>query len=545
LNAIPAPRRRPHLAVLARRLLGLLRHGGPASVSRRFVLAHGRSRVERAPLSSLFAEYLANERALGCGPSTGGGRRSVSVGVARLPPLEYASHDTDAVAAALSGDAEVLILVREREEPLPAAAEICGREFGQDVRLAALLADEQCGDGGAAYPLLRPGWSDDLFRHAFDPGSAVVIRAEAARQAGGPRREAGPAALFDLLLRLHTNPGAVRHIQRILVRRGGPGIPESQAVRETIDRAHREVLVAWIERSGDVAQVTPGLAAGTRRIRRPLRPGLRVAAIVPTRDGGRLLSRCVASLVALPEPRPAVVLVDNGSRSQETLSLLASYEKEGRAQVLRRPGPFNFSALMNAAAREVTADLLVFLNDDTEARSPEAVSALCEEAVRPDVAAVGGLLLYPDGRIQHAGLVTGMGIVAGHLYKGMEREGPSWFVSPLVAREVSAVDGACFMVRRDLFLRLGGFDEVALPISFSDVDFCLRARQEGFRIVYTPFSEFLHEETATRDPELDPREIRLMERRWGHVLAKDPFYHSGLTLCSETARPDPWRRAAV
>jgi len=545
LNAIPAPRRRPHLAVLARRLLGLLRHGGPAAVSRRFVLAHGRSRVERAPLSSLFAEYLTHERALGCGPSTGGGRRSVSVGVARLPPLEYASHDTDAVAAALSGDAEVLILVREREEPLPAAAEICGREFGQDVRLAALLADEQCGDGGAAYPLLRPGWSDDLFRHAFDPGSAVVIRAEAARQAGGPRREAGPAALFDLLLRLHTNPGAVRHIQRILVRRGGPGIPESQAVRETIDRAHREVLVAWIERSGDVAQVTPGLAAGTRRIRRPLRPGLRVAAIVPTRDGGRLLSRCVASLVALPEPRPAVVLVDNGSRSQETLSLLASYEKEGRAQVLRRPGPFNFSALMNAAAREVTADLLVFLNDDTEARSPEAVSALCEEAVRPDVAAVGGLLLYPDGRIQHAGLVTGMGIVAGHLYKGMEREGPSWFVSPLVAREVSAVDGACFMVRRDLFLRLGGFDEVALPISFSDVDFCLRARQEGFRIVYTPFSEFLHEETATRDPELDPREIRLMERRWGHVLAKDPFYHSGLTLCSETARPDPWRRAAV
>ena len=127
----------------------------------------------------------------------------------------------------------------------------------------------------------------------------------------------------------------------------------------------------------------------------------------------------------------------------------------------------------------------------------------------------------------------------------MEREGPSWFVSPLVAREVTAVDGACFMVRRDLFLRLGGFDAVGLPVSFSDVDFCLRARQEGFRIVYTPFAEFLHVETATRDPELDPREIRLMERRWGHVLAMDPHYHPGLTLCSETARPDPWRWAAV
>jgi len=509
------------------------------------VLAHGRSRVERAPLSSLFTEYLARESALGSGRSAGDGCRRVSVGVARLPPLESAARDAEAIAAALAGDEDVLILLREGDAPLPAAAEICARAFGEDVRLAALLGDEQCCGGGTAYPLLRPGWSDDLFRHAFDPGSAVVVRAEAARRAGGPRGEAGPAALFDLLLRLHADPGAVRQIPRILVRRGGPSVPESQALRETIERSHREVLAAWIGRSGDVAQVTRGLAAGTRRIRRPLRPGLRVAAIVPTRDGGTFLSRCVASLVTLPEPRPDVVLVDNGSRDEETLTLLASFEREGRAQVLRRPGPFNFSALMNAAAREVDADLLLFLNDDTEARSPEAVSALCEEAVRPDVAAAGGLLLYPDGRIQHAGLVTGMGIVAGHLYKGMEREGPSWFVSPLVAREVGAVDGACFMVRRDLFLRLGGFDEAGLPVSFSDVDFCLRARQEGFRIMYTPFAEFLHVETATRDPEMDPREIRLMERRWGHVLARDPYYHSGLTLCSETARPDPWRRAGV
>jgi len=508
------------------------------------VLAHGRSRVERASLSSLFAEYLARERALGSGLSAGGGR-SVSVGVARLPPVEFAARDSDAVAAALGGDEEVLILVREGDEPLPAAAEICGRAFAEDARLAVLLGDEQYCGGGTAYPLLKPGWSDDLFRHAFDPGSAVVLRAEAARRAGGPRGEAGPAALFDLLLRLHVVPGAVRHIPRILVRRGGPSVPESLALREAIERSHRAALAAWIGCSGETVQVTPGIAAGTRRIRRPLRPGLRVAAIIPTRDGGRLLSRCVASLVALPEPRPEVVLLDNGSRGEETLTLLAGFERERRARILRRPGPFNFSALMNSAAREVDTDLLLFLNDDTEARSPEAVSALCEEAVRPDVAAVGGLLLYPDGRIQHAGLVTGMGIVAGHLYKAMEPEGPSWFVSPLVAREVGAVDGACFMVRRDLFLHLGGFDEVGLPISFSDVDFCLRARQKGFRIMYTPFAEFLHEETATRDPELDPREIRLMERRWGQILAKDPYYHPGLTLCSETARPDPWRRAGV
>jgi O-antigen biosynthesis protein len=250
-----------------------------------------------------------------------------------------------------------------------------------------------------------------------------VVRAEAARRAGGPRGEAGPAALVDFLLRLHADPGAVRKIPRILVRRGGPSVSESQGLREMIECSGQEVLAAWIGRSGGVTQVTRGLAAATRRIWRPLRPGLRVAAIVPTRDEGTLLSRCAASLVTLPEHRPNVVLVDNGRRDEETLTLLASFERERRAQVLRRPGPFNFSALANSAAREVDADLLLFVNDDSEARSPEAVSALCEEAARLDGAVAGGLLLYPDGRTQHSGLGTGMGIVAGHLYKGWNARG--------------------------------------------------------------------------------------------------------------------------
>jgi GT2 family glycosyltransferase len=237
-----------------------------------------------------------------------------------------------------------------------------------------------------------------------------------------------------------------------------------------------------------------------------------------------------------------ILLADNGSRDSATLAFLASLEREGAARVLPFPGGFNFSSMMNEASRAARGEFLLFLNDDTEVLETGSIAAMAEEADRSDAGAVGALLLYPNGKIQHAGLVVGMGVVAGHLWKGMSAGGAPFFVSPLLSREVSAVDGACFLVRKTTFFDLGGFDAERLAVSFGDVDFCLRAREKGLRILYTPHAVFLHHETQSRRSDLDEREVVWMERRWGKRLAKDPFYHPDLSLLDEIPRPRRRRR---
>jgi GT2 family glycosyltransferase len=263
-----------------------------------------------------------------------------------------------------------------------------------------------------------------------------------------------------------------------------------------------------------------------------------VSIIIPTKDG-RVLERCIDSLLSFTTyPNFEITVVDNGSQQTSTLDYLR--EHEGQLTVIRDERPFNYSALNNAAVARVSGSVICLLNDDTEVISGDWLEEMVSQLLQPGVGAVGAKLYYPDGRIQHAGVILGIGGVAGHSHRLTDRLSPGYFGRLFVAQNVSAVTGACMVVRREAWAEMGGLDEEHLAVAFNDVDFAIRLGQAGWRIVWTPYAEMYHHESISRGPETVgdrvhdfPREVRYVESRWAAVLRNDPAYNPNLTLVTE------------
>src|SRR6185436_11798894 len=247
---------------------------------------------------------------------------------------------------------------------------------------------------------------------------------------------------------------------------------------------------------------------------------------IPTRDGLAMLERCLRAVEATDHPSFEIVIVDNGSVEAATLAFL----DKTHHRVIRAPGAFNFASLNNRAVAETQGELLLFLNDDTEPLGTGWLRALEEQAQRPEVGAVGAKLSYPDGTIQHAGIAVGIGGVAGHPYR-FQRDAPAGI------RNLSAVTGACLMMRREVFARLGGFDE-RLPVNSNDVDLCLRLRAAGYLVIYTPYAVLHHYESQSRGRRAIPDDAWLMTRRWPEVIGADPYYNPNGDLAEETGDMD-------
>ncbi len=198
--------------------------------------------------------------------------------------------------------------------------------------------------------------------------------------------------------------------------------------------------------------------------------------------------------------------------------------------------PFNFSRINNYAVAHSSGEYVLLLNNDTEVITPDWLEAMVEQAQRPSIGAVGAKLLYDDGTVQHAGVMIGIGGVAGHSHKYAQRDEPGYFATLQTTNNFSAITAACLMVRRAVFEEVGGFDE-SLAIAFNDVDFCLRVRDAGYRNVYLPHVELYHHESKSRGHENTPekmdrflREQRVMQERWRTGDGPDPYYNPNLTL---------------
>jgi O-antigen biosynthesis protein len=210
--------------------------------------------------------------------------------------------------------------------------------------------------------------------------------------------------------------------------------------------------------------------------------------------------------------------------------------------VIRDERPFNWSALNNSAVRQARGGQLLFMNNDMEIIRSDWMEALLEHSQRREVGAVGARLLYPDDTIQHAGVVLGIGSVAGHAFKRLPVDDPGYFSLPQVVRDVSAVTGACLMTRGEVFEEMGGFDE-RLPVAFNDVDYCIRLRQAGYLVVYTPGATLYHHESVSRGEGHPPEDEALVKARWAGVLEHDPYYNPNLSLEREDyALREPARR---
>lgn len=444
-----------------------------------------------------------------------------------VDPGPFPTAAAAADAAVTRGRAELVVLCSDGVQLDPGALSAVAVAF-RDADAAVVYADDdQIDDEGRRHaPRLKPGWSPDLLLSSFYWSGAIGYRRALLARIGGFRAEYGGAHHYDLALRASEARARIVHVPRLLAHATAPptasGGPADLASRE----AGRRALAAALERRGIAGEVQWRDGGDGYRVRRSLAHPGAVTIVVPTRDGGAMLERCVRAVEATDHPSLQLVLVDNGSVDPATLAFL----RGTRHTVIRAPGPFNFSRLNNGAVAATQGEYLVFLNDDTEARSPQWLRALAEHAQRPEVGAVGAKLLYPDGRIQHAGIALGIGGLAGHPHR-FQHDVPD------AVRNVSAVTAACLMMRRASFEAVGGFDE-RLPVNSNDVDLCLRLRARGQLIVYTPDAVLTHHESATRGARAVPDDAWLMTRRWRRELADDPYYNPNADRREETGAID-------
>jgi GT2 family glycosyltransferase len=423
---------------------------------------------------------------------------------------------------------ERVLLVRGGD----ALATLAVERFAQAAALApdahVITCDEDALDAGGRRlePRFRPGPSPD--RWLADDASSLTLlvsRQAAAAVAGGLAGgfSGGPAWRHELVLAL-AGPGGERaaHVPLLLSHRG-PGLAEPPPLSpESVQRR----LASWD------ANARVQVDGGVRRVRRSHGGEPEVEVVICLRDRAELLARCVDSLLAVTAyERLRVALVDNGSAEPETHELLARYDGDPRVRVLHDPGPFNFAALNNLAARGSAADVLVFLNNDTEVVDSEWASTLLEEALRPEVGAVAPMLLYPDGRVQHAGAALALHGYAGHPFAGLEpsRETPFGRAAG-GTRNWMAVTAACLMVERAKFGAVGGFDE-GFVVAGNDVDLCLRLTAAGHRSLCVPHAVAIHDESRSRGTHIDAADFVRSERSYGEYrTVGDPFYNPNLTL---------------
>lgn len=365
-------------------------------------------------------------------------------------------------------------------------------------------ADEDVLTDGGTYerPRLKPDWSPDFQSSSGYVGRPLALGSSVAASVSG----LSATDLESLERACASVAGAsarrVRHLSEVLCHR--PSAPSRPRIVTT---------------NTDVAIDTS------------------VSIIVPFRDQPRFLRTCIDSVRTKSDCLPVeFVLVDNGTTDPETCTLVERLAGDKDVRIVRDARPFNWAQLSNAGARAANGEVLLFLNNDIEARRTGWLSALCAHALRPDVGAVGARLLYPDGRLQHCGVVVGLGGAAGHPLIGLPGAAAGYLSMAVATRECSAVTGACLATRRAVFEELHGFDE-SLGVDLNDVDFCLRTASRGYRTLYEPAAELVHFESPSRGTAGGVGDlVRFIERWKGYITHGDRFLNPHLTRADPSCR---------
>ena len=418
-----------------------------------------------------------------------GARRTTVLGA---PDGTTAAGLLDVALAARAGSG--IALVFPGDVWAPDAVALLGAALAPD---AMVYADEDVITDTGAYagPRLKPGWSADFQLSSGYVGRPLAFGGAVAEAVRGlnvtdaAELERACASVAGATAR------RVRHLPEVLCHRSSPpSLPRIVATQTDV-------------------------AAGTS-----------VSIVIPFRDQPRFLRTCVDSVRATSDDLAVeLVLVDNGTTDPETRTLVEVLAGEQDVRVVRDPRPFNWAQLSNAGAQAAHGDVLLFLNNDIEARRPGWLSALCAHACRPDVGAVGARLLYPDGRLQHCGVVVGLGGAAGHPLVGLPEHAHGYLNMAVATRECSAVTGACLATRRAVFDELQGFDE-SLGVDLNDVDYCLRAGAQGYRTLYAPTAELVHYESPSRGTAGGVGDlVRFIERWNGYITEGDRFLNPHLT----------------
>ena len=395
-------------------------------------------------------------------------------------------------------------------------------------------------------PHFKPDVNHDLLLSYPYMGRALAVRTDWAQplleQAGG---------VFDLVLAYRLTLKALRdagpagflHVPAVLAHLS-PNEPAVFAQTSETWQALAEVLDEHLQVTAPGAQIQEGPGPGTFHVIYPLERTPLVSIIVPTRDQLPFLSRCIDSLLSNTDyPAFEILIVDNDSQTPEAREFLAGLSALGTDQirVLSAPGQFNFSRMNNLAVAQARGEFILLLNNDTAALQPEWLGHMVRHALRDGVGIVGARLLYPDGKVQHAGVIMGLRGPAEHPCLGLDNTEPGYLFRAQVTQNFSAVTAACMLVSKAVYEEVGGLDEVTFGVSYNDIDFCLRVGQTGRRIVWTPLATLLHEGSASQKAGIENKsqaqkvqrfgkEQEAMYLRWPAVIANDPAYNPNLSL---------------
>ena len=395
-----------------------------------------------------------------------------------------------------------------------------------------LYTDERVLGPGAldTYAMYKTDWSWWASLTSDYTSRLAVIELDLARAAGGFDIQLDGAEIHDLVMRCvdvgEEASQPVRHIPLGVYQRARP-IGAAPSAGVSWQRA-QESLAA----SAQAACTRHGLPASARVLGDPAQVVIEyalpadtplVSIIIPTKDSPELLRTCVESVrVRSTYPNFEIILVDNGSSDPDTLAYYRSVqESDPRVQVLHDPEYFNFARLNNAGARAAQGDYLVLLNNDIEVLTSDWIEQMLMYAQFAEVGAVGARLLYPNGAIQHAGVVGAGDHVASHTARGLPGDSPHFLAHSV--HEAIAVTGAALMIRAELFAELGGLEEHFVPNAYGDVDMCLELRRRGLAVLYTPYAELIHHESASRKRNVELTEMAYMRRKWSDELLNDPY----------------------
>jgi GT2 family glycosyltransferase len=413
-------------------------------------------------------------------------------------------------------------------------------------------------------PYFKPEWNPDLFLAQNYISHLTFLRTDLVRRVGGFRPSFDGSQDYDLFLRCaaQIDPDKIARIPRVLYH--WRALPQSTAASTSAKGYAHVAAVRAVQEHLDArnikASVEPREFGIYQRVRYPLPSGHPlVSVIIPSRDQSALLEKCVVSILQKNDyPNFEIIILDNESLEEQTRELYRRLASESRIRIIGAAGEFNFSRLINLGASNARGSIFLLLNNDVEIMNRDCLSELVSQVSRPEVGVVGARLWYPNGTLQHGGVILGAGGVASHI-DSIRRDDPGYFARQHLTQDFCAVTAACLTVRREVFEKLGGFDESRLPVTFNDVDFCLRAQELGWRIVYTPYAELTHHESVSRGIENTTEKQRrffgeseFLLKRWGPLIQNDPAYNPNLSLGEkrfELAFPprviSPWKKPAV
>lgn len=458
------------------------------------------------------------------------------------PRIRYAEADEsrgvghllNACAEMATGDYLALLSPEDALHPsaLYAVMQAIGEDNADFVYTDEDAFDETPEDAGA--PRYKPDFAPDTLRSQNYIGRLAVFSRDLLEAAGGLCADAPDGDWeYDLVLRLTEQAKAVAHVPSALYHRRRHADESPKSAVGALDR--------HLSRVGLKGSVEAGRVPSTYRIRYEIEGDDLVSIIIPNKDHVDNLNTCIASIRSRTTYRRwEIIVVENNSTQPETFEYYRSLEADERIRVVRFEGAFNYSAVNNFGAKYAAGKYLLLLNNDTEVVTPDWIEQMLMYAQRSDVGAVGAMLYYPDDTVQHAGLVIGIGGIAGHVFRHLPRNDAGYMNRAAIVQDLSAVTAACVLIPARVWQAVDGLNE-AFAVAFNDVDLCMRIRQAGYRIVFTPWAELYHYEYNSRGYENTAakrarynREILLFRQTWERELNQgDPCYNPNLTIVRE------------